>query len=245
MYLKNIIQGDLAYEKILSVLFIAVLALSSSLTGYAKEDAGNGDVKSGLTENETEMLMEQLATMSNDELNEYIDEIARKYEEDSLSSRSITVPETSLESAWLAAAQIAYNSGFQCAGLIVNHSVRNLPYVATNMSTNSFYTKVSATSVYRNYVTAIKNGNSVPTSFAFTSSMNRDLYYAMHRVNIAYSTMGTGILKTYNIVITDTFDFEFERYDSLFSTLVNNWGWLSQRAGALHPISITLGFTEA
>ena len=39
----------------------------------------------------------------------------------------------------------------------------------------------------------------------------------------------------------DTFDFELENnYDDLFTTLVNNWGWLCENAGVLHPIKITL-----
>jgi len=45
------------------------------------------------------------------------------------------------------------------------------------------------------------------------------------------------------VTISDTFDFELDRngrYGTLFRSLVNNWGWLSQNMSVLYPVKITI-----
>lgn len=46
-------------------------------------------------------------------------------------------------------------------------------------------------------------------------------------------------------VIRDTFDFAYTSdMGSLFSTFVNDWGWLSQQTGALTPIKVTISISQ-
>lgn len=78
-------------------------------------------------------------------------------------------------------------------------------------------------------------------SFAFTKNDNADLYYALHNVDIQISRLFDLTI----VNITDVFDFEYDNdYDSLFTSIVNNWAWLCQQTNVLNPISINIAFIQ-
>ena len=72
----------------------------------------------------------------------------------------------------------------------------------------------------------------------FSKSDDKDLYYALRKVNLTFTRVKNGNNISYTAKVTDKFDFEREFNKSLFTTLVVNWAWLCQQTGVLHPISV-------
>lgn len=72
---------------------------------------------------------------------------------------------------------------------------------------------------------------------SFTKSDNSDLFYAIHK--FSYTTKGD------TLYINDTFDFVLDsNYQSLFTTLVNNWAYLNQNMHVLTPIDVSIGISQ-
>ena len=161
--------------------------------------------------------------MSIDELNKFIDKMK---DEDQTRASGNLLNNTQL--AWLAAAQIARDKGYECAALMVEFSVYNIDYSeSVTDSSTPLLDKLNTTTVFNNYKHKV---------------LNADLFYALHRV----STSGTGFMignsiMYYLITVHDTFDFAYDNnYDDLFTTTVNNWAWLCQQTHVLNPIEINL-----
>lgn len=90
---------------------------------------------------------------------------------------------------------------------------------------------------------AKKKKNTYSGSFKITKKMNSDLFYALYNVNAKETHRGAGNFTSYYVEITDTFDFSYDNnYDSLFTSLVNNWAWLCQQTGCLHKIKVKINF---
>lgn len=150
--------------------------------------------------------------------------------------------------AWLAAAQIARDKGYECAALMVEFSVYNIDYSeSVTDSSTPLLDKLNTTTVFNNYKNKVLNSglkdfSGGSWSFTIQKSDNADLFYALHRV----STSGTGFMignsiMYYLITVHDTFDFAYDNnYDDLFTTTVNNWAWLCQQTHVLNPIEINL-----
>lgn len=180
--------------------------------------------------------------MSNEELNNFI--LQMKIESN-ISVAAPDVPTGNLQLAWLAAAQIAKNNGYPCAAAMVVASVNNQAYVEEDINHNLCRPKIKETSVYKNYVSRLKRGLSVSKSMTFTKSADADLFYSLHNVSISYTPFGSANLKGYSISIHDVFDFDLDNnYNDLFTSLVNNWAWLCQQTGVLHPITIDIKILE-
>lgn len=179
------------------------------------------------------------STMTVNELNQYIDTIASN-------SSSMTTEERSsgISGAWLAAAQIARDNGYDCAATMVEYSVSNLNYreIETVYGNDTpVIDKLKTTSAYQNYLDSIDNyGTDVaPDSFVISKSDNADLFYALHKVEV--TATGSGSFQLQEVYIHDKFDFSLDNnYEDLFSTLVNNWAWLCQQTSVLYPINIDL-----
>ena len=86
--------------------------------------------------------------------------------------------------------------------------------------------------------TAKKYTSYTPSAVAFSKSDDKDLYYALRKVNLTFTRVKNGNNISYTAKVTDKFDFEREFNKSLFTTLVVNWAWLCQQTGVLHPISV-------
>lgn len=178
--------------------------------------------------------------MSVEELNQYIG-----YIEKSCKSQKYTNAYDGIQSAWLAAAQIAKKKGYKCAGTMVEYSVKNMPYNESAIS-GLCEKKIVKTSAYKSFLKKAKGKKSDSGSMELTKQMNADLFYALHNVNIKSQQMGYGKLVTYSINVTDTFDFARDNnYNDLFTTIINNWAWLSQQAGYLHKIRINIAFIQS
>lgn len=179
--------------------------------------------------NERVTLMEyqlQFEEMSNKELNDFIDSIAAQY--NSQARTSVLVPTASLRAAWLAAAQIAKNMGYPCAGTLVEKSATGANYYETN---GMFAQKIKTTSAF-----AMWKRNYTQPGFAIEKHDNADLFYALHSVNCSFSGNSSGARAT----VSDTYDFKPERYGDIFTASINNWAWLSQQTGALSNIKVTI-----
>lgn len=178
-------------------------------------------------EDTDDALIEALSGMTIDELNEYIHRLyllnaSRNYNNDrNPNERNLT-----LRAAWLAAAQVAKLAGYPCAGTIVECSALGNDYIESN---GLLANTIQTTSAYAAWVPV---GG---TSIMFTKSDCADLFYALRRA--AVSVIGSP--SHVRVRFTDVFDFAFETdMGDLFSTLVNDWGWLSQNIGALSVIDI-------
>ncbi|WP_427339860.1 hypothetical protein [Caloranaerobacter sp. DY30410] len=67
------------------------------------------------------------------------------------------------------------------------------------------------------------------------------MFYALHNATFTVCKFGS----KYNVNVYDVFDFVFDnQYDSLFASMVNNWGWLSQNTGIFNKIIININFKE-
>ena len=145
-----------------------------------------------------------------------------------------------LKAAWLAAAQAAKLAGYPCAAKAVEHSVLGINYKEDN---GSFAEKIKTTSTFKDFLSATKNSNKSHDSAVreFTKSDNSDLFYALHNATVTLNKSGTN----YKVHVYDVFDFALDNnYDSLFTSAVNNWAWLSQQTGVLHKITINIDFTS-
>lgn len=168
----------------------------------------------------SEELVKTLEECNDEQLTEVIYS-ARNYIENTPVVRGDNIVTVgALKAAWLAAANIVKNS-FPCTAKLITNSVCNIKYSETN---GMFASKIKKDSCYKNF---IKNPTS---SFSFTSG---DLFYALHTVNSKVSGN--------KVIITDVFDFKKEKakYGD-FTKMVNNWAWLCQNMGVLHPINVSI-----
>lgn len=167
------------------------------------------------------------SSMSVDELNAFIHSIALQYDDNSTRTPRSNV----IRLAWIAAAEIASKVGYPCAGAVVKSSALGEDYIESNgllaetIETTSAFASWKKTSI---------------DSIVFEKSDNSDLFYAIHKADISLTGNSSGARAR----ITDTFDFEFETdMEDMFSTLVNDWGWLSQNINALTEISVQVDIT--
>lgn len=176
-------------------------------------------------EDTDEALLEALSDMTMEELNGYLHRLyllcaSPDYEENQ------AVKTDAIRAAWLIAAQAAKLAGYPCAGTIVEASALGNDYVESN---GLLANTIQTTSAYSAW---LSTGG---TSIEFTKSDCADLFYALHLASIHVTGSPSHVL----VRITDVFDFVFETdMEDLFSTLVNDWAWLSQTMGALSPINI-------
>ena len=207
---------------------VLCLCLFAGNTTFANEIPNN--FKEQVSDKAT--LLEDFDTMTNDELNQYIDYM--KY----LSENNITLRSSAadpIEAAWLAGAQILENKGYPCAGKLMECSVWNDDYIEAAINANGlFSSKIVKTSAYKKYIAKIKAGGT-QSGIEFTKSQNKDLFLALHNTDASTDFL-------YNVTITDTYDFKPTNYDDIFLDTINNWAWLSQQVGSLHHISVEITF---
>jgi hypothetical protein len=232
-------------KKVFLITLIFCLIFSFTASVYAEDviEAKDSEINYLLNVDITEM--------TKDELNSYITQIAEfcqtsNTEEVNPYSTNTEVPGI-VGQAWLAAAEIARGEGYECAAIAVEYSVKNVNLTESThpkYGDGPFLRKLKTTDAYQTYLNSLLESgkDKVKGSFEITKKDNSDLFYALH--NVTTSASGTFVgtsMATYIICITDVFDFAFDNdYDSLFTTLVNDWAWLCQQTDVLHPIDITL-----
>lgn len=189
-----------------------------------------------------------LKNMTNAQLNQYINRQKEKiYREITPGDRSEQIARmVDVKTAWLAAATIAINAGYNCAGTAITYSVLGTDYSESGIG-GAFQSKITKTLVYKNYLSTViastyHYGSEVK---AFKKTDNADLFYALHNATITIKgTMVGTPRESYEVKVFDVFDFAYDNnYDSLFTSMVNNWAWLCQNAGVLNPIKITISFS--
>jgi len=197
--------------------------------------------------------IQELEKMTNEEMNQYIENVMIQY---SSSNTYLMNDETSvnrigsvdpIQTAWLAAAKIIENKGYTCTARLIQDSVSGTNYVENDPfgANGLFSKKIVSTSPYKNYLSKLKNNKKLPKGLEFKKSDNADLFYSLHNVDItSRANMPGTAYATYNFTITDTYDFKYEDYNDLFTSLVNNWAWLSQNISSLHKIRVTIMFLQ-
>ena len=223
---------------ILSVCFLFSINIVSYAANISSRKASNPVIQSM-----NDKYHVDFSGMSIDELNKFIDKMK---DEDQTRASGNLLNNTQL--AWLAAAQIARDKGYECAALMVEFSVYNIDYSeSVTDSSTPLLDKLNTTTVFNNYKNKVLNSglkdfSGGSWSFTIQKSDNADLFYALHRV----STSGTGFMignsiMYYLITVHDTFDFAYDNnYDDLLTTTVNNWAGLCQQTHVLNPIEINL-----
>ena len=133
-----------------------------------------------------------------------------------------------LKAAWLAAAQAAKLAGYPLSAKLVENSVFNKDYFETN---GMFSDKIKMTPLYRTMIRERKGSD------IFTKSMDKDLYYYLCKFSYSSSQSSSGM----RLYIADTYDFELDTgYDSVFTSIVNNWAFLCQNSWILHVIDVDI-----
>lgn len=212
--------------------------------------ASNDTVQVSNSESSLESLNEKFDTMTDEQLNQYIDEVKESYtvksQGRSTLSASTAKSSTNISAAWLAAAKLMENRGYPCAAKLTVNSVLNKNYSEAKVSpTGLFSAKIVKTTAFKNYLKKVKN-NKAPAGIAFEKNDNADLFYSLHNTDATTKVNFPGtVIATYNVTITDTFDFSLNTdYKSLVTAIANNGAWLSQQTGALNKIKVSILFTQ-
>ncbi len=224
-------------KKIFLLISTAILLFSNTSEAFAY-DSNQLIIKNSST----------LEKMSVPELNQYINHIATYYSRSTISlTKTSSKSYSAVQSAWLAAAQIARKKGYPCAASMIECSVKNVPYKENSINaTAQCSKKIIKTSAYKSFYKKAKGKKSHSGKIAFTKTMNSDLFYALHNVDIKSTRWGTGNYASYAITVTDTFDFARDNnYNDLFTTIINNWAWLCQQTGCLHKIRVEITFVRS
>lgn len=124
------------FKKVVCLSLTLALSLFLNLTTYASVDMNQN---SDSTNSSLKDAIKQFETMSNEELNQYIDNIKNSYFTES--TYSISSANTSPSLAWLAAAQILKNNGYTCTGELIKDSVNNQNYSENSLSASGLFSK--------------------------------------------------------------------------------------------------------
>lgn len=89
---------------------------------------------------------------------------------------------------------------------------------------------------YNKKVNLRKGGGEDPKGINFDSNDVTDLYLSWGHVN----TKVTSRTIPYTSEITDTYDFDYNKYRATLVNLVNNAAWLSQNMNVLHKINVKI-----
>jgi hypothetical protein len=137
--------------------------------------------------------------------------------------------------------------GNTCTAKLLEYSVLGKNYTETQVAPNGLFAKkIVSSSAFTSYLKKVKN-NKAPAGIAFEKSDNADLFYSLHNTDASTKVNFAGTaLATYNVTITDTFDFSLntDDYKDIITTSANNYAWFSQNTGALNVIDVKISFTK-
>ena len=133
---------------ILSVCFLFSINTVSYAANISSRKASNPVIQSM-----NDKYHVDFSGMSIDELNKFIDKMK---DEDQTRASGNLLNNTQL--AWLAAAQIARDKGYECAALMVEFSVYNIDYSeSVTDSSTPLLDKLNTTTVFNNYKNKVLN----------------------------------------------------------------------------------------
>ena len=212
-------------------------------------------------DDEYDDLIEQFEKMTDSELNQYIALIMNQNSpiENHTSSNTLdtnlVLPNAkanilkssygTVETAWLAAAQILSNNGYKCTAELITFSVKGLNYTESSIYQEDglFTKKIVKTSVFKSFFSKLKSGKKLPKGLEFKQSDDKDLYLALHNTDISSEVrLPNTAFTTYHFVISDTYDFKKSDYENVMVGLVNNFAWLCQNTGVLKNINVKIYF---
>lgn len=204
-------------KRILSFVLLVVFCFTLSIPTLAASPAGSASARYIASIEPSD-----LSRMSVAELQNLIHLIALQDE----ASDKLSLPDHAISLAWIAAAELAYDSGYPCAGTVVKASAYGDNYIEEN---GLIANTIAASDTFAAWKQNRKD------SIYFEKSDIPDLFYAIHAAEIHVSGSSSGG----HAQLYDKFDFKFETdMGDLFSTLVNDWAWLCQHISALTPIDV-------
>lgn len=221
-----------ACKHMLSLILVLFLCFSTGITTFASERTVKPeDVLDISSEAELKDFAKELEKMTNEELQQVINIVSEADNKptpsfDRAATLDISLP---LKGAWLAAAQAAKVAGYRLSATLVENSVLNIDYFELN---GEFASAIKKTSFYKKTSSSNRSGSS-----SFTKTINKDLFYSIHKFRYLNAISGHGG----RLTITDVFDFEADySYDNPFTSIVNNWAYLSQNLHALRPVNVRI-----
>lgn len=158
---------------ILSVCFLFSINTVSYAANISSRKASNPVIQSM-----NDKYHVDFSGMSIDELNKFIDKM-----KDEAQTRASGNLLNNTQLAWLAAAQIARDKGYECAALMVEFSVYNIDYSeSVTDSSTPLLDKLNTTTVFNNYKNKVLNSglkdfSGGSWSFTIQKSDNADLFY--------------------------------------------------------------------
>ena len=224
-------------KKYISLLLIIMIIMNSK----AAYGSTTSDINSMSSEEiQIQKMEEKFHTMSEDELNDYISHVVGKKSKTALKTPKKAVkisPTIEIKYAWLAAAELAKMKGYTCSAELVKCSVYGNNYYE-NSKNGLFSKKISNNRDFKAFINADIKKNDKKGGIIFKKSNNKDLYYSLHKVSIISKRPPN--LQIYTSTITDIFDFDKDKFSSLFTQLVNDWGLLCQNLNVLKPIDVKI-----
>lgn len=174
--------------------------------------------------------------LSDEQLNDMIDKL---YLEDITTETKIEKNAESVKAAWRLAVQILRNNGYNCTAALMECSLNGMDYseskFASVQRTGLFSRTLPGSVAYSDYKRKVRNGKN-PKGINFDENDTKDLYYSLGHVD----TKVVSRAGTYTSLITDTYDFSYQKYEKLLVSLVNNAAWLSQHMDVLKPIGVSI-----
>ncbi|MBO4497879.1 MAG: hypothetical protein J5739_06710, partial [Lachnospiraceae bacterium] len=139
------------------------------------------------------------------------------------SANTRSLLQSNLQTAWIAAALIAYDSGYPLSATLVINSVLNQNYTEYN---GLFSSVIPSSPSFINTLHAFRSSG-LPSQvgyqqLSFPRYEIEDLYFSIHNVTSA------DFYRYYNSVsvhLYDVYDFDLSCGNSLFVNLVNDWAW--------------------
>lgn len=177
--------------------------------------------------------------MSIEELNDFITRcrVNKSIGLNEANTNAMTSQVTTIKLAWMAAAAIARQKGYECSATLVEHSVQGNNYNESGMGL--FARKIISSNSFTSFMNQYSNLPYKSDSSLFEKSDNADLFYSIHKYDIEKIKAGV----RNKIYIRDRFNFEWWEYDGdIFTTSANNWAYLCQNYGVLNDIGVIISF---
>ena len=162
------------------------------------------------------------------------------------STRMVLGAWVAAEKGWKLGTSIVRNEGYKNTAMYMDHALNGKG--ATHTTNNNAWAKDVLfnndimNQQYPMVKNWIRNSNSKYLNYSGTFAFKTgDKFYALHKVNYAYACVRqpNGGIKTTGTV-TDTYDFEWSKYDNIKVGFANNYAVSAQSLGVIKPFKIVI-----
>ncbi|MBQ8925432.1 MAG: RHS repeat-associated core domain-containing protein, partial [Clostridia bacterium] len=118
----------------------------------------------------------------------------------------------------------------------------------TNLAINKLKASQTMKNFFKNKCKRYKSRSSIKKTetVEFPKNSEPDLYYSLQHVTVSYSGKKKGGSWTFNITVSDRYDFDNMRFlkDRSFGAAANDLGVLMQKAGMMVPYNIRVSYSQ-